>query len=47
MKIVTDSYAWIEHFIGRTKGRKVDETLENDDEVCIPDTVLAEKPANI
>ncbi len=42
MKIVIDSYAWIEHFIGSTKGRKVDEILENADEVYTPDTVLAE-----
>ncbi len=42
MKIVTDSYAWIEHFIGSKKGRKVDELLENAEEVYTPDTVLAE-----
>jgi predicted nucleic acid-binding protein len=39
---VIDSYAWIEHFIGSTKGRKVDEFLENAEEVFTPDTVLAE-----
>ena len=37
-----DSYAWIEHFIGSEKGRKVDELLANADEVYTPDTVLAE-----
>lgn len=42
MKIVIDSYAWIEHFLGSEKGRKVDEILENTDEVYTPDTVLAE-----
>ncbi len=42
MKIVTDSYAWVEHFIGSAKGRKVDELLENADEVYTPDIVLAE-----
>ena len=37
-----DSYAWIEHFIGSEKGRKVDEIIANADEVYTPDTVLAE-----
>lgn len=37
-----DSYAWIEHFLGSEKGRKVDSTLENADAVYTPDTVLAE-----
>jgi predicted nucleic acid-binding protein len=39
---VIDSYAWIEHFIGSEKGRKVDEILANADDVYTPDTVLAE-----
>jgi predicted nucleic acid-binding protein len=39
---VTDSYAWIEHFIGSEKGRKVDEILSAADDVSTPDTVLAE-----
>ena len=42
MKIVIDSYAWIELFIGSAKGRKVKEILENADEVYTPGTVLAE-----
>lgn len=42
MKIVIDSYAWIEHFLGTGKGRKVDNILQNADEVYTPDTVLAE-----
>ncbi len=42
MKIVIDAYAWIEHFIGSEKGRKVDEIAEKADEVYTPDTVLAE-----
>jgi predicted nucleic acid-binding protein len=42
VKIVIDSYAWIEHFIGSIKGQKVDEILENADEVYTPDIVLAE-----
>ena len=42
MKIVIDAYAWIEHFIGSEKGRKVKEIMENADEVYTPDTVLAE-----
>jgi len=42
VKIVIDSYAWIEHFLGSEKGRKVDEVLENADEIYTPDIVLAE-----
>ena len=42
MKIVIDSYAWVEHFLGSEKGSKVDEILENADEVYTPDIVLAE-----
>ncbi|HMK94553.1 MAG TPA: PIN domain-containing protein [Candidatus Limnocylindrales bacterium] len=42
MKTVVDSYAWIEHFIGSEKGRKVDEILQNSDEIYTPDMVLAE-----
>ena len=42
MKIVIDSYAWVELFIGSEKGRKVKDTIESADEVYTPDTVLAE-----
>lgn len=42
MKIVIDSYAWIEHFLGSEKGCKIDNILESADEVYTPDTVLAE-----
>ncbi len=42
MKIVVDSYAWIELFLGSAKGCKVKEILENADEICTPDIVLAE-----
>ncbi|MGB9913955.1 MAG: PIN domain-containing protein [Candidatus Bathyarchaeales archaeon] len=42
MKIVIDTYAWIEFFIGSEKGFKVKEILEDADEVYTPDTVLAE-----
>jgi predicted nucleic acid-binding protein len=42
VKIVIDSYAWIEHFLGSEKGKKVDNTLIDADEVYTPDTVLAE-----
>ena len=42
MKTVVDSYAWIEHFIGSEKGGKVDEVLQNSDEIYTPDVVLAE-----
>ncbi len=41
-KIVIDACAWIEHFIGSEKGRKVDEILFEADELFTPDTVLAE-----
>ena len=42
MKIVIDSYAWIELFIGSTKGHEVKKILESADEVYTPDTALAE-----
>ena len=42
MKIVIDSYAWIEQFTGSLAGKKVKEVLENADELITPDTVLAE-----
>ncbi|MCL5949481.1 MAG: PIN domain-containing protein [Candidatus Bathyarchaeota archaeon] len=42
MKIVIDSYAWIELFMGSAKGGKIKEILENADEIYTPDTVLAE-----
>lgn len=41
-RIVIDSYAWIEHFLGTEKGSKVDGILENAEKVYTPDTVLAE-----
>ena len=42
MKIVVDSYAWIELLIGSEKGKKVKELIENAEEVFTPSTVLAE-----
>jgi len=42
VKTVVDSYAWIEHFLGSEKGGKVDEILQNSDEIYTPDVVLAE-----
>jgi len=42
VKTVVDSYAWIEHFIGSKKGGKVDEILQNSDEIYTPGVVLAE-----
>jgi predicted nucleic acid-binding protein len=42
MKIVIDSYAWVEHFLGSKKGQKKKEILDNADEVYTPDFVLAE-----
>jgi len=42
VKIVIDTYAWIEFFIGSEKGRRVKEIVERADEVYTPGTVLAE-----
>lgn len=42
MKIVIDSYAWIELFIGSPEGNKVKEVLAQADELYIPDIVFAE-----
>ena len=42
MKIVIDTYAWIELLIGSEKGKKVKELIENAEEVYTPSTVLAE-----
>jgi predicted nucleic acid-binding protein len=42
VKIVVDTYAWIELLIGSERGIKVKELLEQADEVYTPDTVLAE-----
>ena len=42
MKIVVDTYAWIELLIGSQKGQKVKELIENAEEVFTPSTVLAE-----
>jgi predicted nucleic acid-binding protein len=42
VKIVIDTYAWIELLIGSEKGKKVKELLENAQEVYTPSTVLAE-----
>jgi len=42
LKIVMDSYAWIELFLGSEKGKKVVEIVSSADEVITPDLVLAE-----
>ena len=42
MKIVIDSYAWIELFNGSKNGEAVKQILENADQLCTPDIVLAE-----
>ncbi len=42
MKIVIDSYAWIELFKGSITGNKVKEALEVADVLYTPDVVLAE-----
>jgi predicted nucleic acid-binding protein len=42
VKIVIDTYAWIELLLGSEKGKKVVEILENAEEVYTPSIVLAE-----
>ena len=42
MKIVIDTYAWVELLLGSEKGKKVMEILENAEEVYTPSIVLAE-----
>ena len=42
MKIVIDTYAWIEFLVGSEKGKKVKELLENAEAVYTPSIVLAE-----
>ncbi|MEM0053965.1 MAG: PIN domain-containing protein [Nitrososphaeria archaeon] len=42
MKIIVDSYAWIELFSGTDKGKIVKEKLSEANEVYTPDIVLAE-----
>jgi predicted nucleic acid-binding protein len=42
VKIVIDSYAWIELFKGSTAGNKVKEIMEKAEALYTPDTVLAE-----
>jgi predicted nucleic acid-binding protein len=42
VKIVIDTYAWVELLLGSEKGKKVKETLENAKETYTPSTVLAE-----
>ena len=42
MKILVDSYAWVELFLGSGKGGQVRELIASADEAFTPDTVLAE-----
>ncbi|MGB9760358.1 MAG: PIN domain-containing protein [Thermoproteota archaeon] len=42
MKIVVDSYAWVELFSGSNKGRIVKEKLSEASEVYTPDVVVTE-----
>lgn len=42
MKIVVDSFAWLEIFLGTDKGRVATKFIDDADEVCTPDVVLAE-----
>ncbi len=42
MKIVADSYTWIELFSGTSKGEEAKSKMEGAESVITPDTVLAE-----
>jgi predicted nucleic acid-binding protein len=42
VKIVIDTYAWIELLLGSEKGKKVKEQIENAQEAYTPSIVLAE-----
>jgi predicted nucleic acid-binding protein len=42
VKIVVDTYAWIELLIGSEKGARVKEILQNAEKICTPSTVVAE-----
>ena len=42
MKVLIDSYAWVELFLGSGKGVKVRELVDTAEEAFTPDTVLAE-----
>ena len=42
MSVVVDAYAWVELFMGSSRGRRVREIVEAAESVYTPDTVLAE-----
>jgi predicted nucleic acid-binding protein len=42
LRIVVDSFAWIELFLGSVMGGKVNELVNDSEEAYTPDTVLAE-----
>ncbi len=42
MRIVVDSYAWIELFLGSPMGSRVQELFESAEDAFTPDSVLAE-----
>jgi predicted nucleic acid-binding protein len=42
VKIIVDSYAWIEIFLGSARGGEARRSMTEADEVFTPDTVLAE-----
>ena len=42
MKIVVDSYAWIEIFIGSEKGQSASQIIQDAERVITPELVLAE-----
>jgi predicted nucleic acid-binding protein len=42
LRIVVDSYAWVELFLGSSMGSKVKDLVESAEEAYTPDSVLAE-----
>ena len=42
MKIVVDSYAWIEIFLGTEKGKSASKAIEDAEQAITPEIVLAE-----
>jgi predicted nucleic acid-binding protein len=42
LRIVVDSYAWVELFLGSSMGSRVRELVESAEEAFTPDSVLAE-----
>ncbi len=42
MRIIVDAYAWVEVFLGSSKGGRVRDLIETGEEAYTPDSVLAE-----